>query len=303
MKKYIYIIIIVSFLFWGCFNNTVNEEKNVVSIPQYPEYTEETEVEISGYNMDCMEPFISKDGKYLFFNSLNDSVNTSLFYATATSDIAFEYKGEVANVNGIKPHLDAVSSMDINNNFYWVSTRNYPTVFENLQTGEFTNGEVKNSSSVKGNFYIRTNGWIIMDAEISADGKSLYYVNSKFSGNAFPDEAKIGIAAKGETDFNKIDSSENILKNINNSEYIVYAPSISNDETELYFTRIKKGSADTEMCVSIRKSKNEPFSVPKKIEISGIMAEAPTLTLDGKRLYYHKKMNDGKYHIFCMRRK
>jgi hypothetical protein len=34
-----------------------------------------------GYTGDAMEPFLSRDGELLFFNSLNDGRDTSLFLA------------------------------------------------------------------------------------------------------------------------------------------------------------------------------------------------------------------------------
>jgi hypothetical protein len=39
-------------------------------------------VTIRGYQDDAMEPFLSRDGKILFFNNLNEpSVNTDIHYA------------------------------------------------------------------------------------------------------------------------------------------------------------------------------------------------------------------------------
>jgi hypothetical protein len=269
----------------------------------YPEFTDETEVIIEGYSKDAMEPFISKDGSFLFFNSLNDGDSTSLYYATKVNDTVFNFEGEIGGVNGRVPHLDAVASMDVKNVFYFVSTRNYPDVFENYRTGKFDSGVVTGVESVAGDFYIRSPGWLIMDAEISGDGNLLYYVNAKFSGNLLPDEARIGVAEKKNSMFEKPDDSENIFKNINNFGCLVYAPCISSNGDELYFTRIIKGTFTTHICVSIRSDAGVTFSVPQIIEIEGVSVEAPSLSDDGERLYYHKKLGrDNKYHIFMMRR-
>ncbi len=269
----------------------------------YPEFTDETEVIINGCDSDTMEPFITKDGNFLFFNSLNDGVHTSLYYAVKVNDTQFAFRGEISGVNGTGPHLDAVASLDVHHNFYFVSTRNYPRVFENYQTGVFAQGAVTNARSVPGNFYIRSPGWIIMDAEISRDGSVLYYVNAHFTGTALPDQSRLGIAEKNASVFKKISLSDNILSNVNDPRYLVYAPAIASDGKELYFTRIKKGTLTTEICVSVRLRNNAAFSTPKKIEISGNNVEAPTLTDDGRRLYYHKQLGiDGKYHIFTQKR-
>ena len=249
-----------------------------------------------------MEPFVTRDGNCLFFNSLNDGINTSLYYATKVTDTFFELQGEITGVNGTPPHLDAVASMDMQNEFYFVSTRNYPTVYENLQTGHFNNGIVTDVNPVKGDFYIKSPGWIVMDVEINKAGDVLYYVNAKFSGGSSPDEAIFGIALKDNSEFNKSSNSDYVLQNINNPDYLVYAACISSDGKEFFFTRIKKGILKTEICRSVRSNLNDPFSIPKVIKLSGDLIEAPTLTDDGKRLYFHKKLNkDGKHHIFTIK--
>ena len=267
----------------------------------YPEFIEEEAVTILGYNSHAMEPFITKDGNYLFFNSLNDGINTSLYYAQKQDYKTFTFMGEISGVNGEPPHLDAVASMDTQNKFYFVSTRNYPTIFENLQVGQFNNGTVSDVKPVLGDFYILTAGWLIMDAEINKDGDCLYYVNAKFRGQPLPDESKIGIAVKKDTLFKKLHNSEGILQNVNDVTFLVYAPS-SSDGKELYFTRIKKGTIITEICVSVRKDTLEPFSIPNVLQVVGNTPEAVSVTGDKNRIYYHKKDN-GTYQIFTMRRK
>ena len=300
MKKVLNLILTASFIiFIGCVKKAEEENKQTTV---YPEFKNEVQVTINGYNLDAMEPFISKDGNYLFFNSLNDSVNTSLYYTSKVNDTTFEFKGELFGANGTAPHLDAVASMDINNNFYFVSTRNYPQVFENYQTGKFNNGSLTNLDTVKGDIYINTLGWIVMDWEISGNGNTLYYVNSYFKNNILS-ESKLGIAEKSNSSFTKSVLSDKLLININNSNFLIYAPSISSDGKELYFTRTNKEKNVPEICVSIKNNTTDLFSPPKIIKISGNMIEAPSLTSDGERLYYHKKSDlDGKYHIYSLTR-
>ena len=237
-KKFALLSFAVILLISGC--SSPSSEK--IGSLTYPEFSDETQVSISGYSLDAMEPFISSNGNCLFFNSLNDSVNTSLYYATKTDDTTFVYAGQVSGVNGTSPHLDAVASMDSLNNFYFVSTRNYPTVLENLQTGSFNSGTATGITPVLGNFYISTAGWIIMDAEINRDGTKLYYTNAYFSGGALPAASKLGIADKQISSFLKSATSDSDLANINDTAYLVYAPCTSSDGKELYFTRIKIGN-------------------------------------------------------------
>ena len=66
---------------------------------------------IDGYNGDAMEPFLTRDGKFLFFNNLNESgVNTNLHWAERVDDLHFKYRGEIEGVNTAA--LEGVASMD-----------------------------------------------------------------------------------------------------------------------------------------------------------------------------------------------
>ena len=259
----------------------------------YPVFGNEIPVKINGLTFDAMEPFISPDGNTLFFNSINDGVNTSLYYATKVNDSTFTYVGQVNGTNMPSPHLDAVASLDSANNFVWVSTRNYPSVFENLQRGTYNSGSLTNHTKVYGDFYIRTPGWLIMDAAINYDGNYLYYCNAYFNSCAggMPCQAKLGIAQKvNDSTYNKTATSDAVLVNINNVNYLVYAPQVTKDGLELYFTRILNGSFTTEICVSVRSTTTSVFSAPSIIYSSQpLTPEAATLTTDKSIMYYHKK--------------
>jgi len=64
-----------------------------------------------GYHGDAMEPFVSTDGKYLFFNNRNDpATSTDLYFARRVNDTTFAFAGALAGANS--PELDAVASMD-----------------------------------------------------------------------------------------------------------------------------------------------------------------------------------------------
>ena len=258
----------------------------------------ETKVTITGYDGDSMEPFISKDGQYLFWNSLNDGQHTSLYYAKKIATTTFQFLGEVKGVNGTVPHLDGVASMDKNNNFYWVSLRDYPKVFENLQHGTFKNGVVSGVAPVQGDIYKKEVGWIIMDAEISGDGKSLYYVDAQFNGGQVPVQADISLAHKVGTGFVKDIRSSDLLKNINTPK-LEYAPSTSENGLEILFTRLS--GTTTSIHRSTRNSINDIFGVSELLPIVGNLPEGTAISSDGTTIYYHKK--DGNYYrIYSMKR-
>lgn len=269
--------------------------------PVSVKFASERAVNIAGYAGDAMEPFISRDGQYLFWNGLNDGVDTNIFYAKRIDDSNFQFIGEVGGVNGEPPHLDAVPSMDADGNFYWFSTRDYPNVFENYQQGKFKDGIVTGAEPVNGDFYIRQPGWLIMDAEISPDGKLLFFVNAKFTGGTLPAEADIGVANKVNDKFIKDDDSDIIFQNINTKDDLEYAPSFASNGLEIFFTRLIKKEIATHIYTARRSSLNEPFGKPELIEIDGAVPEAPSITLDGKIFYYHKKDGE-RYRLYEMTR-
>jgi hypothetical protein len=82
------------------------------------------------------------------------------------------------------------------------------------------------------------------------------------------------------------------LHYVNDTSYLVYAENVTKDGLELYYTRIKRHIApQTEVCVSVRNKVTDTFSLPSVIYTNpSYIIEAPTLTTDKTRLYYHKKM-------------
>ncbi len=261
------------------------------------EFSNPVKVIINGYSGHAMEPSIARDGSYLFFNSLNDGQDTSLYYATRTDDVTFTSNGKINGVNGTPPHLDAVASMDLGNHFYFISVRNYPADYLNLFTGDFSSGSVSGLYAQTGNFYIESPGWIIMDVEISPDGNDLYFVNAHFSGGSVPDRSDIGVAHLSGGSFIVDANSTGIMVNVNTGDCLEYAPSISSDGLELFFTRLNLCTVNSEILVAKRGTTTSSFGNPERIGAITGFVEAPSLTIDGKTLYYH--MNDnGMYTIY-----
>ncbi|HTF06089.1 MAG TPA: T9SS type A sorting domain-containing protein [Bacteroidia bacterium] len=270
-----------------------------LSAQNYPSFGAEIKVFISGYASDAMEPFLSPDGNTLFFNSLNDGIQTRLHYATRVDDSTFTYMGEVAGANeSNNPQLNAVASLDTTGNFVWVSARDYPNNFDNLHRADYVNDTCINVNRVHGNFYVYAAGWIVMDAMITYDGSELYYCNAFFDTCIIPCSAKLGIAARvNDSTFNTVSNSDSILQNVNDTNYAVYAPHLSADGLELYFTRYLVGGLNTEICVSVRNTTADVFSIPLVLitEFPNV-PEATALNTGGNLLYYHKKIN-GTYAI------
>jgi hypothetical protein len=289
MKKIVFLFLVGS----SCFQNI--EAQN-------PTFSNEKAVTITGYTLDAMEPHLSTDGNALFFNSLNDGITTSLHYAAKVNDTIFSYIGLVPIVNQtITPRLDAVASLDTANNFYWVSTRNWPTINENLQRIRFLQVGYTNRGRVYGNFYINSPGWLIMDAAINYYGDKLIYCNAWFNNCAgAPCKASMGIAQKlNDSTFNKMPSTNAWFASINDTvNYIVYAPFLTKDELELYYTRLLKNGTQTEIMVATRSTTNSAFGTPSiLITAPAAFPEAATLTADKLKMYFHKKIGN-TYKIF-----
>lgn len=288
-------IICISFIIISCSSNDDPITESLV----YPSFGLEMEVTMNDLSFDAMEPFLSPNGNYLFFNNLNDGINTKLYYASKINDSTFNYVGELMGANQTTtPHLDAVADMDSNGNFYWTSTRNYPAELNNLFHGNFNDGNISEIERVEGDFNMNTPGWLVMDHGISLDGQFLYFNNARFDdANCLgPCETILGIAKKNNaSEFNILPNSASILENINDSNYIYYAPCISSDNLELYFTRYLKGQITTatvfEICVSVRSNSSSVFSIPKVLfsEVISDLIEAPTLTVEKNIIYYHRK--------------
>jgi len=193
--KAFYIITLITLLIFSCSSNDNDPTESLT----YPSFGSEIEVTINGLSFDAMEPFISPNGNYLFFNNLNDGINTKLYYATKINDSTFNYVGELTGTNQTTPpHLDAVADMDSNGNFYWTSTRNYPTELNNLFHGTFSVGNVSDIERVQGDFNMNTPGWLVMDHGISLDGQFLYFNNARFDdvNCQGPCETTLGVAKK-----------------------------------------------------------------------------------------------------------
>lgn len=317
MKIFSIILIMIIFIFSGCDNSSKDTDNldadagivfddadNVTDEDLSLSFGDEEEITVENYTGDLMEPYISADGSILFFNSLNDGVDTSIYYAVKSGENRFISQGRLEGVNGVEPHLDAVSTMSDDNTFYFISTRNYTNSYDNVYSGKYENGKVSGLEAVKGDFYIETPGWIVMDVEISRDGKNLYYVNAYFKESGIV-SSKLGIATKdGENNsFTKLSNSDEILQNINDSDYLVYAAGISRDGLELYFTRVNLVKTAVEICVAERTTPTGIFSEPKVIDINGDMFEAVTISGDMSRIYYHKKASaSDKFRIYTKSR-
>jgi Tol biopolymer transport system component len=248
-------------------------------------FTNPQRVTIAGYDRDIMEPFLTRDGRYLFFNNLNDpSVNTNLFYAERIDDLHFYFLGELKGVN--TPALEGVASLDTAGNLYFVSNRSYDTTASTLYRGHFDNGTITHIELVPG-VSLAKPGIVNFDAEISADGNTLYFVDSQFGlFGPNPKSAKILLAHRSGNAFLRDPSSAAIMQTIN-AEGLNYAPALTANELEIFFTRVTPNGPG--IYQASRAHISDPFGPATRIAAITGFVEAPTLSPDGNALYFHKK--------------
>ncbi len=264
-------------------------------------YADAQAITIDGYDGQAMEPAVTADGQTLFFNNENDaSAQTDLHFATRTGDLTFKYAGKIPAINSDK--LDAIPSIDESGRFYFTSLRSYAEDLQSLYTGVFKNGAVVDLRVVRGDINPKAGGEINMDAGISFDGHQMYIARARFeSGSVVPKESDLMVAnIDGYGAFRIAPDSFAQLINVN-SDALEYAPAISADGLELYFTRAIEGGVPHIM-LATRSSVSRPFDAPMALSKLDGFTEAPAIPKDGHEMFFHKK-TDGKYSLFRAMRK
>src|SRR5437764_1438319 len=128
------------------------------------------------------------------------------------------------------------------------------------------------------------------------------WVCRRRGGAAVPKSADIAIAVRDGSGFRRHPASAAFLRNVN-TPALEYAPAISADLLELFFTRAASlsGAAQPAIYRSSRRSRDEPFGVPQRIAAITGFVEAPTLSGDGRSLYYHR-LEDNRFVIYRVSR-
>lgn len=269
--------------------------------PAYTAFERPERVTIANYSGDAMEPFLTRDGLFLLFNNRNGpGLDTNLHYAQRIDDLHFAYRGEIHGVN--TSALEGVPSVSCGGDLYFVSTRSYQETFSTIYRARFFEGAATGVQLVPG-ISRQTPGWVNFDAEVSADGQTLYAVDSRFSAAGTPLTAALFIARRRDDGaFERAAESDKLLHLVN-TDALAYAPAVSSDGLELFFTRVWaiRPNAEPRIWRSIRHSVREPFAAAKVVTAISGFAEAPTLSPDGLSLYYHARVGD-RFVIFRVTR-
>ena len=191
----------------------------------------------------------------------------------------------------------AAPSIDAQGNFFFTSMRQYDKDFHSVFAGRFDGKAVTNIHAVEGGINPHGEaGTINMDVGISPDGNTLYISRTHFNPlltmlfHAPPTESHLLVAHRDSDKFTLDPQSAAIMKNVNTSA-LEYAPAISADGLELYFTGVSEGTGPRIM-VATRAATDKPFDQPCAIKALTGFVEGPSIPLDGKELFFHKKLNN-----------
>jgi hypothetical protein len=247
-------------------------------------------VVIEGYNGDAMEPFLSRDGRTLFFNNRNQPPEqTDIHWASRIDDLHFRYRGKVKGVNS--PALDGVPTLSVAGDFCFVSPRNYKATLATIHCGHWTGDSVAGVKlETKAAPHIP--GRVVFDAELGADGETLIIADGRFTGSPAPVAADLRLCRRIDGEY-ALDPAADALFASVNTPALEYAAALSADGLTLSFTRLEGIGpfAHTAIFLARRSALAAPFGKPDRIEAIKGFAEAATFAPDGA-IYFHQRDGD-----------
>ena len=325
------IILCSAILLASCGGGSGSSGNNSAPVPEppapaTPDFHNPKPIEILGYTGHAMEPFISRDGNTLFFNNLNadrledgSENDTNIHFASRNDAYTFQYMGLVVGASEDlvpgKNELEGVASLDRDGHFFFIRTTDYldagsPHYLKSIFMGNYGNGSIVDLTALP-NFKsdrppgeAPVPGELVFDVEVDRSGDYLYFAEGMFSGSPFPDAADIQVAKKERNTFAVMPGTREVMMEIN-SEALEYAPSISSNRLEFYFTRAEvRSPASPEFAVYVasRDSVQSPWTGVTRLEaIAGDITEGPSISEDCKHLYYHQRV-DGVFRIYAVER-
>lgn len=289
----------------GCFSHFGNNT----------EWSAPVEVTINGYSQNAMEPKPSFDQVVLFWNDKPATDNQmNIHYAIKDGSGVYQYKGTLTGTVDAS-FLDGVPSVDLNGQFYFVSTRSYSTDFHTIFGGlaQVIAGPALQINSVAAADAVVSagvNGTLDMDADVTWDGLQMVVSRATFSGHPYPETSRLKYFDVSSRLLSARSDTDTVFQNVNFSDCRTYAGSISRDKLEIFFTVLPGGGSasadDFRIAVAKRTSVSEAFSNPQLIQgLSGQFTEGPSPTYDdlSKTLFFHRwDGSAGKFKIYKVSR-
>lgn len=257
----------------------------------YDGFRDPRPVTILGYDGHAMEPFLSRDGRLLFFNNRNHPQDqTDLHVAAFRDSLTFEYLGPLVGANS--PALDGVPTMDGAATFYFVTTRSYAETLATIYRGVYADGGVTGVEIVPG-ISLGRPGMVNFDVEVSADGNTLFFADGRYSSDGRLLAADLALAQRDGEGFVRLTEGAALLAEVN-TDALEYAAAISPDGLELLFTRLPEFTATAEphLYRTTRGAAGAPFGPPRLVSAAQGFVEAATFSPDGNAIYYHRRDGD-----------
>ncbi len=265
-------------------------------------------LQIDGYDDDCMEPFITFDGNYLLFNNSNSAfTDTHIHICKRLKANHFKHLGLLSGSSS--QGKDMAPSIDADGHLFFTSSRSYEKDGHSIYCGDFAEETLKNVALPNGDISPHKPFEINMDCDISRDGKTLILSRAHFANFLLPpDRSDLAVAEKENGTFSLNPQRQHVFLKLN-TPALEYAPCLSADQLELFFTRASKKvktntktfEPDFRIMVARRKDCFSSFDEPARLAALNGFIEAPTITADKKEMFFHKKVGD-KFRIFCAKR-
>lgn len=306
-------IIILLFVVFSFFTCQAHPSEMLNQMPEYVpendipnhEWCNEERIDILDYRGHAMEIGISPDGSFLLFND-GKKPDKDMHWSERIDDRTYQYQGKVRHT--VSDRVDGTPCFDGNGNIYFTTLKRYPQSLQTIFKSRFRDGVALNPLPIMGNIYIEGRNqpskfWVSLDPDISDDGRLLFYSEGRFDpsiGVPYPFNLRGAVERNGE--FVRLD--DRLLENIN-TDSLEYAPAISSDGLEIFFSRIGKVNGRLKMVgifTARRNSVHAPFAGPERIVAITGDVEAPVLSGDENRLYYHR-MDRGVFRAYRVTRK
>ncbi len=267
----------------------------------------------SGTPISTEEPFVSRDGRFLFFNTGDRENHKDLHFAEWKSG-QWHYRGEMGPDVNTPSEVEGNPTMDADYNFLYIDSSTqtmarkshfYPITGKLGALREvkgIPEREVKPFKRFQGN----------MGVEVSADGDTLYFSRATWQMRGFSlgpfEDSDILFSQRREGKYVYDEAEAKRVMQYINTPDMEYAASISADGLELFFTRLpledlKKGKVHSWIMRAVRSNQMETFGMPEIIAAIGSsdFVEGPSVTTDGKELYYHKRVGE-KFRLYKVTR-
>ena len=134
-------------------------------------------------------------------------------------------------------------------------------------------------------YYLRSEGLLPENFRLHLDKKQYGYLDEQAWAKGLTISYKI--VELGESIRKSIEKSVRIMVNIN-TDALEYAPAISADGLELFFTRLDLATRETGIYRAVRDNKNAAFKQPEVIDAIDGFVEGPAFSPDERSIYYHR---------------